>query len=131
MFVVIGLGFSLSTTLSDTDTERQTWLLVSHLRAYSPESVSERGGSAISLVPFLVKESQQSVRKTHASKQRGARSAETVTYATRTASAPLIQEHAGLPESCSREMWSFFPEQTSILTGADELRSSAGRKHST
>lgn len=53
--VAIGHGFSRFTTLSDTDTERRSWLPVSHLRAYSPESASERGGSAISRLPFLVK----------------------------------------------------------------------------
>lgn len=58
-------SFSRFTTLSDTKTERQSLLLVSHLRAYSPESASERGGSKISWLPFLVKESQRSVWKTH------------------------------------------------------------------
>lgn len=55
VFAVIWQGFSLFTTLSDTGTERSPSLLVSHLRVYSPESASERGGSAISPLPFLVK----------------------------------------------------------------------------
>lgn len=63
MFVVIGHSFSLFTTLSDTDTERQALLLVSHRRAYSPESASERGGSAISRLPFLVKVNQHVCEK--------------------------------------------------------------------
>lgn len=80
---------------------------------------------------FWWKWSQRSVRKTHSQQRSGARFAETETYATGTGSAPLIQEQVGLPESCSRQMWSFFPEHTSISTGADGLRSSAGIKHST
>lgn len=130
MFVVIGHKFSLFSTLSDTGTEVRILLLVSHLRAYSPESASERGCCTVSSwLPFLVKAKQHTVRKTQ--KRRGARSTEHVTYTTETGSARLIHEHVGLPESCSREMWSSFPEHACISTGADRLRRSDGIKHST
>lgn len=55
--VVIRHGFSLFITLSDTDTKAS--LSVSHFSIYSPKSASEKVGSTIISVPFLVKESAQ------------------------------------------------------------------------
>lgn len=112
-------------------------LLVLQLSVYSPDSFTENGrGVTMEWISFLMRFKKKLCLTIYTWKKQVNHTwththTQPFTYTVWTRSTPLIHWQAEYPERCPKEMLSFIPADTFMLTGSDAFRLSGGTKHAT